>query len=346
MAIATDDVTIPPLYCPLDVAISPYRETLHDPSVEWARAMGLARRGSAAARYLDAARLSDLAAFTMPYLTRDDLVFAARFCVWLFLHDDYYVDDAGGDNDERTLRAVHAQIFAVLDGRGDDVRDPIAIGLRDLCGCVTARTDAVWLQRFGRTLKSYLQANDWERRIRVRRIPPDVSTYTKMRLFIGAVYPVFVFINIANGVDAGARFLQHADVRVLSEMANNHICWVNDVLGFRKELREQNPSNLVLVLRQEYGMTLQDAVTRAAEMADKEMRAFLQLRDLLPSFGPAEDRQLQTYVSAMQYWMAGHIAWAQASERYRSNGSASVPSVRVARSSRILRASVASGKGF
>jgi 5-epi-alpha-selinene synthase len=346
MHTALEDVTIPPLYCPLDVAVSPYRDSLHDASVDWAREMGIAPRDSAAARYLDAARLSDLAAFTMPYLTRDDLVFAARFCVWLFLHDDYYVDDAGGDNDERALRAVHAQIVAVLDGRPDHVGDPIAIGLRDLYDRVATRTDAAWVQRFVHTLKAYLQANDWERRIRVRQIAPDVSTYTKMRLFIGAVYPVFVFINIANGVDAGARFLRQADVRVLSEMANNHICWVNDVLGFRKELRERNPSNLVLVLRREYALTLQEAVTRAAEMADKEMRAFLQLRDLLPSFGAVEDRQVRAYVTAMELWMAGHLAWAQASERYRSKGSASVPSVRVASSSRILRARVASGNGF
>lgn len=309
-------VIIPPLYCPLDVAVSPYREQLHPASVAWARASGIAPAGSTAYAYLDAARLSDLAAFTMPFMTPEDLELASCFCVWLFLHDDFYVDDARGD--DQALRRVHAQIFAVLDGRDDvELRDPIATSLRELCRQVARRADAAWQQRFAKTIKAYLQANDWERRVRVRRMAPDVSTYTKMRLFIGAVYPVFVFINIANGVDAGAAFLQHADVRVLSEMANNHICWVNDVLGYRKELREENPSNLVLVLRQEYGLTLQQAVTRAAEMADKEMRAFLRLRDMLPAFGPLEDRQLRAYVLAMEHWMAGHIAWAIAAQRYQ-----------------------------
>lgn len=316
-------VVIPPLYCPLDVAVSPYRPHLHPSSVAWAGLVGIAPAGSTAHAYLEAARLSDLAAFTMPFMTHDDLDLAARFCVWLFLHDDFYVDDASGAKDEQALRRVHAQIFAVLDGRDDvEVRDPIALSLRDLCAQVARRADRAWQQRFARTIKAYLQANDWERRVRVRHIAPDVSTYTKMRLFIGAVYPVFVFINIANGVDAGAAFLQHADVRVLSEMANNHICWVNDVLGFRKELREENPSNLVLVLRQEYRLTLQQAVTRAAEMADKEMRAFLRLRDMLPAFGPVEDRQVRAYVLAMEHWMAGHIAWAIAAQRYQPSPAA------------------------
>jgi 5-epi-alpha-selinene synthase len=317
MPLTLDEVTIPRLQCPLDVAVSPYREQLHHVSVRWAADVGIAPRGSRVRAYLDEARLTDLAAFTMPFMTRDDLELASCFCVWLFLHDDYYVDDARGAMNETALRAVHAQIFSVLDGRDDDVTDPIAIGLRDLWDRVAERTDAAWMQRFGRTIKSYLQANDWERRVRVRRIAPDIATYTKMRLFIGAVYPVFVFINIANGVDAGARFLQNADVRVLAEMANNHICWVNDVLGFRKELREQNPSNLVLVLREEHGLTLQAAVTRAAEMANKEMHAFLRLRDMLPSFGPVEDRQMYAYVLAMQHWMSGHIAWAMDARRYR-----------------------------
>jgi 5-epi-alpha-selinene synthase len=316
--ITLDAVTIPKLFCPLDVAVSPYRAQLHDASLHWASSVGIAPPGSRAHAYLEEARLTDLAAFTMPFMTRDDLIVASCFCVWLFLHDDYYVDDARGAYDETALRAVHAQIFGVLDGRNERLTDPIAVGLRELWERVAVRADDAWMQRFARTIKSYLQANDWERRVRLRQIAPDVSTYTKMRLFIGAVYPVFVFINIANGVESGARFLQNADVRVLAEMANNHICWVNDVLGFRKELREQNPSNLVLVLRQEYGLTLQAAVTRAADMANKEMHAFLRLRDMLPSFGPVEDRQLYAYVLAMQHWMGGHIAWAMDARRYRA----------------------------
>jgi hypothetical protein len=100
-------------------------------------------------------------------------------------------------------------------------------------------------------------------------------------------------------------------------MANNIGAWSNDLFTLEKELRHGEPHNLVLVLRQEFGLSLQAAVDAAAKMHDDEVRAFVKLASNLPSFGLTTDAALKRYVAALGAAIRGHFDWAKVTARYR-----------------------------
>ena len=60
-------------------------------------------------------------------------------------------------------------------------------------------------------------------------------------------------------------------------MANNHICWVNDIYGVDKEIEEQTTSNIVVVL----ALYWSEALDRAIVMCNKEFEAFVDLKNAL-----------------------------------------------------------------
>ncbi len=79
-------------------------------------------------------------------------------------------------------------------------------------------------------------------------------------------------------------------------IANNVISWSNDIIGLEIEMKRRDVHNLVLVLQQEYQLTLQEAINRAAELCNEEVRKFMDLESCRPSFGPVTDPKLQHYV--------------------------------------------------
>jgi 5-epi-alpha-selinene synthase len=100
-------------------------------------------------------------------------------------------------------------------------------------------------------------------------------------------------------------------------MANNVVCWSNDIISLDKEMKRGDVHNLVLALRCEHQLVLQEAIDHAGELHDAEVRAFIDLEPRLPSFGAAVDAELARYVVILRSWMRGNLDWSHASGRYR-----------------------------
>src|SRR5262249_50739803 len=133
----------------------------------------------------------------------------------------------------------------------------------------------------------------------------------------GAVYTAFALIEICERMELPSAVRGNHLVRRLARISNNIICWGNDLFSLEKELRHGDPANLVVALRAEYELTLQTAVSRAAEMHDAEVRAFLELESRLPSFGAWADAMLERYVAGLRSWMRGSFDWSHTTGRYR-----------------------------
>jgi 5-epi-alpha-selinene synthase len=309
-------VTIPQIYCPFDFAISPFIEAMHEGSMKWACDMGLVIKGSEAYDRLASCRSETLAAYILPFAERGVLQLTGDFVFWLFFHDDY-VDKARQGYDSNRLARLHAQLFAVLDGQPLESAEPVAVALQDICKRVAAQSNrGAWPKHFACAVKNYLQSNGWERRLHDADAIPDVSTYLKMRLHTSACWPTFIIIAISSGIAPDAAFLEHTYIKVLTDMANYQISYVNDGLFFERENKEQNPSNLVIILRDELGLSWQEAVNRVIDMANREAIGFARLRNMLPSFG-SEDGQVRQYLTGLELFMRGHIEWGTQVGRYQ-----------------------------
>ncbi len=302
---------LPPLYCPFPSAINPHAEAAERHSLAWAERFGIIT--PAGHQQLGAARFGSLAALTYPAAPREELLIVSDWLVWVFLKDDDELDQRPAD-----LAALHARFLAVLEGdypTGHDV--PLTHALADLRQRIQRQTSPSQLRFFIQTVRDYFAGNDWETANRATGVAPDVATFIHQRQYVSGVYPMLAFIELCEHIELPANLRGTSIVRRLNRLTNNVIAWGNDLFSLEKELRHGEVLNLAVALRAEYGLTLQAAVTRAAQMHDAEVRAFLELESRLPSFGTKSEAQLKRYVAGLRSWMRGNVDWSQMTERYR-----------------------------
>ena len=188
--------------------------------------------------------------------------------------------------------------------------------LQDIRQRLIQKTSKEWVERFAHDVDQQLQGYIWEATNRLENITPDLSTYVKLRPYPLVIFPCLDLTWISKDIPANAKFLRHIYVQNMAVMASNYVGWTNDILGVNRELDEGNPHNIVLVLQQEYNLSLQDAVQQAVQMCNAEMKAFLNLESHLPSFGEADDASLKDYINGLRSWMGGHFVWYSETRRY------------------------------
>lgn len=306
----------PEFYCPFPSAISPHAAAVHRATLSWARHFHLIRGETTLERF-DRRRYGELMARAYPFASCEALQLISDWNTWLFLLDDQ-CDETGLGRDPVRLAEMHACMLAILRGRRPcDEADPQKVALYDLTTRLRERAGEAWLSRFVVEIEDYFTANIWEATNRQLGVIPALPAYLEMRRFTGAVYSYLELIKVAEALTLPPAVDDHPHVRQLAKLANNCICWSNDIISLEKEIRHGDIHSAVIILCNEQRCSLQDAVEQLGALHDREMRAFIALAARTPSFGPEVDPALQRYIAGMQHWMRANLDWSAATTRYR-----------------------------
>lgn len=74
---------------------------------------------------------------------------------------------------------------------------------------------------------------------------------------------------------------------------------------------------MVIILMENYGMELQEAMDYVGEMCRVTMVNFIANKSRVPSFGDAQlDKDVAGYVQGLQDWIVGALHWSFMSQRY------------------------------
>lgn len=74
---------------------------------------------------------------------------------------------------------------------------------------------------------------------------------------------------------------------------------------------------MVIILMENYGMELQDAMDYVGEMCRVTMENFVANKERIPSFGDEQlDKDVAGYVQGLQDWIVGALHWSFMSHRY------------------------------
>ena len=305
----------PRLACSIASAINPNLERTEAHVMRWVVELGLVRVQATEkyARFV-AARFPWLAARAYPEVDAEQLELITDWITFVFFFDDMCDTQASIDPDYMVKLVAREDRLIAL-ARGDVLREgdtPLDHALVDILARVGRWASDAWRQRLAGHITEYLEGCRWERLIRMQGRVPRLATYSKLRLLVSAVFPCFDLAGI--GID-GRRldFVRNVYVEQLEVMANNHICWVNDIYGLDKEISEQTTSNLVVVLADQYGLTWDQALDRAIEMCNSELEAFTELAAQLEQL---DDTDSRAYVRALQAWMRGNLDWYADTRRY------------------------------
>jgi 5-epi-alpha-selinene synthase len=310
-------VSLPKLYCPFPSTINEHVDVIHRGTVDWARHFDLLQ-DERAYRAFDAMGLGRLTARTHPDSLPDELRLITDWHTWLFIRDDLG-DESGIGRHPEELSALDSHLLDVLEGVEPTARDePLARALCNLKRRLQQmRPTAAGMRRLVRAVGEHLEATLWEAANRAREVVPDLDSYVRMRPLTGGLSIVTELTEIVEGNSLPVEVREHDTISRLTEASHNIVCWANDILSLEKELSHGEVNNLVVVLGDEGGLTLQEAVDRAAEMHDAEVHAFVRLSAHLPSYGAEVDANLGRYLSGLRARMRGVLDWTCESVRYR-----------------------------
>lgn len=240
----------------------------------------------------------------------------ANWYLWMFLYDDRCDESALGQ-DPALLQALNARLRAVLAGATpDEAEGPVMHLLFDLGTRLRTYGTPEWFARFCATVEAYLAATVWEASNRKRRTPPELASYLALRPVAGGLIIDTALIELADGVHLPREVREHPAVTRLTLLADQAVCWANDLYSLNKEVHHQDVHNLVLALQQERGGTLHEAMSRATQMYHRAVQDFREERSRLPSFGTA-DACLERYLDVLEVRIQSNLAWSRMVARYR-----------------------------
>jgi len=305
---------MPMLYCPFPPQINPNVDVIDRRMQDWIRQYDLFSVD--VCRQLPAARYAELVARVFPTASHEALELVTDWNVWLFARDDFLVETEIGVVPDQ-LVSFNTQLLEILYGREATAAD-LTLGqtLADFCHRLRHMSNSACLTRFIQAVENHFQANVWEAVQYDLGHMPDLSTYRMMRPLMGAMDTVLALIEIADQFELPFAAHQHPLIQSLKQLTCLVVCFANDIFSLTKEANAGETMNLICILQHEHGLTLQEAVDRAAVIHDAEVRAFEIMEAQLPACGLTVDADVRRYIDGLHAWMRGNLDWSITSGRY------------------------------
>ncbi len=294
-------------------SINPNFEYARQHCLDWVLKFKFVKKNDRNYQRLEISKIWMLTARAYPWETKEELCFATEWFTWLFCHDDICDDSQLRDRPDSLLVLHNEFMVILLHKKMPGESGPLHRGLLHIREQLDDITTEKWIATFCEDVRLYLNATRWEAKNRMYNTINSVSSYNKMRLFSGAVYTCFDLIGMFHQIDADVSFLKDLPFRQMITMANNRVCWDNDIRGVAKELKE-GTTNLITCLKHEHNISIEEAIEKAQKMCDIEMEDYFEFKERLPKF--EKRKSLQQYTAGLESLVQGHIDWYSDTERY------------------------------
>lgn len=87
---------------------------------------------------------------------------------------------------------------------------------------------------------------------------------------------------------------------------------------------------MIPIFMEHHNMTLQQAVDQVGELCRQTIDTFAENLKRIPSFGDEKlDKDVQTYVDGLRYWISGSLHWSFKTERYFGKDGEQVKKTRI-----------------
>jgi hypothetical protein len=329
---------------PYSARLSPHAERARRHTLQWLQKTDLLA-GDAVVEEYDALRLERLMAYFYPDATGGDLELAADFNAWFFIFDDQF-DGGLGTRPEAIERLVDTlgrtmtitgtpeaagvpEVPAAREEAGVSGQ-PLVVGFRDIWHRATEGRPPNWQRRFRAHWQAYMAAYQGEAANRNADRLPTLERFLTLRRDSIGVQPCLDFTERCGGYALPDELHGSFPLREMREITGDVVIFVNDIVSLVKELAAGDVNNSVVVLSEQRGCSLDEAVEHIAELANARTARFGELAAALPGLldglgVPAGLRgPVDHYVEGMGHLMAGNLAWSLATSRYDERGVAAV----------------------
>jgi len=305
--------SIPALYCPFPIAIHPLVNEIEDHTNQWVLDFNLLTSYETFLHF----RNSKFGHFIGRSFPNADFM---RICAWsdlnalLFIVDDQIdAEDIIKDKDSffdlmnRFIEVLKNREVCTIEKDGN-----VLAALSDFWRRITLITEERWQQKFIKSIRDMFEGGYWQFEHLLLGKKPQLEEYMKVRQYFGAAHLSTDALEGIAGIDLPEYVYADTMVHRLTEIARNTICFSNDLFSFGKETEEMNNGavfNLVMIVKEKYGITLEQAIRQAADIHDEHIGEFLRLAPLVYKYDEPINAALKSYIDALGVLQRGNIEW-------------------------------------
>lgn len=311
---------MPPFFMPFSQELNPLPPP-HEAMMKWADRFGLVPTDAARSRF-KGMRTDELAKLCHPTADAAFLELMADWYAWYFLFDDQFDDGPLGCRPDLGP-GILAAFIGVLDGLPPPADNPLACAFAELWARTTAgHRSSAWLRRLTRNTSDFLNTYLREAIHRAGNSHFGIGRYLAHRKQSTAMMMIFDIFEITTDADLPDNVIDCEAFRALRASANLIAGLHNDIIGLEKELARDYPYNLVVVVREAEGCSLQEAVDFANAIISGHVAVFLtaqaELSHQLDALGLDAETRAATLRTARQYeqFIRGYYDWAIATDRH------------------------------
>ncbi|WP_437576926.1 terpene synthase family protein [Sorangium sp. So ce887] len=300
-------------YYPFSASCHPDVEVVERRTLQWIHELQLAPDDRAISR-IKGASVAALAAWLFPSADPRTLQLASDFTAALFLLDDAF-DDGQLSKDTQLAERLNDKYLGELFGHVEaDTGDQLMRGLLDVRDRIRRDYPHFVLNRWLMHCQHYYEAHLWEVKNRMHQRVPTVDEYLMMRRFSGAVYAYCDLLELLLDRPLPLEIVQHPLLQSVREICNDILCWTNDYFSLEKELRSGDVHNLIIVLRDTTGLTLEESISRLWCMHDDRIEEYQLIKQKLLS--SSASNEIRQYLAGIDAMISGNQCWALGAARY------------------------------
>ncbi|MBO3748002.1 hypothetical protein J5X84_18165 [Streptosporangiaceae bacterium NEAU-GS5] len=290
----------------------------------------LAERGlinSQTAHLYDLFKSETLVGYTFPYATSHGLDMANRIISVCTILDDQFDGPAG--RDPTAARQVSESFIALLDpSTSAAVEDPsplhkaFAEVWRDSC----EGKSPMWHTRAAESWRRYFSSLVHEAGNRRRDGFLPLDCYLEQRLVTGAMQQFTDACEVAGEFEVPPVAFNIPQLRIMRTLTADFVNLANDLASLEKEIVAGETDNLVMVIRNERGCDIDEAIKLAHRFVEGKVTRFAELQPSIPviceslALSPDEIATVDRYVEALAAWISGYERWQRETFRYRAAG--------------------------
>jgi germacradienol/geosmin synthase len=320
---------------PFSPSTNPLLDTARRHTIEWVADMGMlgSLHGLADGGIWDRAVVLGFdipfaAAMLHPDATGPELDLSSQWLTWGTYADDYFLAVFGATRDMAGAKVFHARLplFMPLDlTPPPPALNAVERGLADLWQRSAAPMSADARRQFRLAVEDMTGSWLWELANEIQhRIPDPVDFFEMRRSTFGANLTISLR-RLTPGREMAPEISGTRPLRRLVSAASDCGCLINDIYSYRKEIEIEGAlNNAVLVMQNFLDVDAQRGCEVVADLIASRVRQFEHIV-ATELGGVADDLELDDaarkvlagYVDGLQDWMAGILAWHQATTRYR-----------------------------
>ncbi|WP_212004654.1 hypothetical protein [Chitinophaga sp. HK235] len=302
-------ITLPALQCPIASAINPYVRQAECHTDQWLKKFKLLDEDQY--EYYRRQGFAYMVARMFPTASPPMLFALTDINSLLFLLDDqidHQLNGSSGIGQKEFLKSFVEDFISVLAERSPYTQqtNPALAALAEFWERMCNMTSIFWQSQFIHSVQQTFDAALWQLDNISKKKIPTVAEFIKRRNFLGAANIATDSIIAVHGMN-GSWGKIHSQVYDLTLLCRNIVCWANDLYSLSKELEHGDIYNLVLLIQHEDDLTLDEAITKAVEKHDRDMREFLLLGDRLVR--THNSKELVLYYASLKHIIRGNVDW-------------------------------------